>query len=186
MNKQDGFDKIYREYYPKLMTHASLYLPGEEAHDVVQEVFLHLLGETKPLKEDTLNAYLYKAVKNRCIDTLRHQAIKNQYSTNIGKKLLEQESDYYYATRNNIEDEIINQEIQDQIKTAVNKLPSKGRLVLNLYFEEQKSADEISHILDISVSTIHNHIYTCLKNLRKQLGKQHLIVLCLIYTFMSL
>jgi RNA polymerase sigma-70 factor (ECF subfamily) len=181
MKQRKEFDKIYREYYPKLHRYASLYLSGDEAHDAVQEVFLHLLSEKRTLKEDTLNAYLYKSIQNRCIDILRHHTIKNQYSAKTGKALLQQETEYYYATRNDIEDTIINRELHDQIRAAVNKLPAKGRNVFDLYFEEQKSASEISHILDISVSTVHNHIYTCLKNLREQLGKQHLLLFFLLY-----
>ena len=42
-NTYASFEQLYRDYYPKLTAFASLFLKNDEAHDVVQEVFLSLL-----------------------------------------------------------------------------------------------------------------------------------------------
>ena len=57
-----SFEAFYKSYYPKLAAYASLFLTNDEAHDVVQEVFLNLLErKDKNLNNKTLNAYLYKS-----------------------------------------------------------------------------------------------------------------------------
>ena len=46
-NANESFERLYREYYPKLSAYASFFLKNDEAHDVVQEVFLSLLEKNK-------------------------------------------------------------------------------------------------------------------------------------------
>ena len=165
-----SFEQLYKSYYPRLAAFASFYLKNDEAHDVVQEVFLHLLEKNgKKLDESTLNAYLYRAVQNKCVDTIRHRTVKDQYASAVGKKMLQMESEYFYASRNEIEDGILAQELQEQIDSAVETLPPKGKEVFKLYFDHQKTAGEIASIMDIARSTVENHIYTCIKALRKKL-----------------
>ena len=145
-------------------------MKNDEAHDIVQEVFLNLLEkDDKKLDESTLNAYLYKAVQNKCVDALRHRTVKDQYASSAGKKLLQTESEYFYTSRNEIEDGLLAKELQEQIDSAIETLPPKGKEVFKLYFDHQKTAAEIASILDISRSTVENHIYTSIKALRKKL-----------------
>ncbi len=166
------FEQLYKSRYPKLAAYASLFLKSEEAHDAVQEVFLDLLEKKKiRLDASTQDAYLYRAVQNKCVDMIRHRTVKDQYSSAAGQKLLQTESEYFYASRNEIEDALLSKELREHIDAAVEMLPPKGREVFKLYFEHQKSAKEIGAILEISRSTVENHIYTCVKALRLRLAK---------------
>ena len=164
------FEKLYKSYYPKLVGYASFFLKNDEAHDVVQEVFLDLLEkEDKKLNESTLNAYLYRAVQNKCVDIIRHKTVKDQYASEAGKKLLQMEADYFYSSRNEIEEALLSQELQEQIDIAVETLPPKGKQIFKLRFEHQKTAAEIASIMQISRSTVENHLYTSIKSLRQKL-----------------
>ncbi len=172
------FEEVYKTYYPRLATFASLFLKNEEAHDIVQDVFLNLL-ETNIKDKHSLNAYLYKVVRNKCVDYLRHQEIKNQYSSELGNKLLQKESEYFYATHNEIEAAFISRELNEKIQQAVEELPAKGQKVFQLYFFDQKTVNEISTILNLSKSTIENHIYNNLKIIRKKISKYLLLFIYL-------
>ena len=166
-----SFEQLYKSYYPRLAAYSSLYLKNDEAHDVVQEVFLNVLEKNdKSLDEATINAYLYRAVQNKCVDAIRHRAVKDQYASTVGKKLLQMESEYFYSSRNEIEDALLSKELQEQIDAAVETLPSRGKEIFKLYFEHQKTAKEIASILEISRSTVENHIYNCIKALRQKLA----------------
>ena len=168
-----SFEQLYKEYYPKLTAFASLFLKNDEAHDVVQEVFLSLLEKKEKESEAS---YLYKAVKNKCIDAIRHQTVVNQYASAIGEKMLRMESDYFFTSRNQIEENLLSKELQEQIDAAVESLPPKGKEVIKLHFYHRKTAAEIAPILGISRSTVENHIYTCIKTLRKKLSDYLLII----------
>ena len=184
--KSYSFEHLYKHYYPRLVAYASLFLRSDISHDIVQEVFLNLLEKNqKDLDEKALNAYLYKAVHNKCVDFIRHQITKDQYSSKAGEVLLQKESEYYYANRNEIEDAIISEELQQQIESAIEVLPPKGREVFKFYFEEQKSAKEISNLSGISISTVNNHIYNCLKIIRKKLSNYVITLLALITNFIQ-
>lgn len=179
------FEQLYKSYYPKLIAYASFYLKSDEAHDVVQEVFLSLLEErNKKLKESTLNAYLYRAVLNKCIDTIRHKTVKKQYQTQAGEKFQRMESEYFYSFRNEIEEGLLSRELQGQIDVAIETLPPKGKIVFKLFFLKTKTAKEISSILGLSVSTVENHIYTCTKTLRQRLAN-YLLLMYMLYLFFS-
>ena len=172
LSHQPSFEQLYKSYYPKLIVYASFFLKTDEAHDVVQEVFLDLLQKmSKKMDESTLSAYLYKAVQNKCVDVIRHKTVKNQYASAVGKKLLQMESEYFYSSRNEIEEGLLSQELQKHIDSAVETLPSKGKEVFKLYFEHEKTAREIASILNISQSTVENHIYKSVRTLRQKLMK---------------
>ena len=166
------FEQLYKSYYPRLTAYASLFLKSDEVHDIVQDVFLSLLERTnKKIDESTLNAYLYRAVQNKCIDFIRHKTLQDQYASAVGKKMLQMEMEYLYTSRNEIEEGLLSQELQDQIDSAVETLPPKGKEVFKLHFEHRKTAKEIASIMNISCSTAENHIYTCIKSLQKKLMK---------------
>ena len=173
-----SFEQLYKNYYPRLAAYASLFIKSDEAHDVVQDVFLSLLErKNKKIDETMLNAYLYKAVQNKCVDAIRHNTIKEQYTSDVGKMLLQMETDYFYTSRNEIEEGLLSQELQEQINSAIETLPPKGKEVFKLYFEHQKTAKDIASILNLSRSTIENHIYVCIKSLRKKLSKYLMTIL---------
>ena len=177
-SQHPSFEQLYKSYYPKLIVFASFFLKTDEAHDVVQEVFLDLLQKkSKKLDEKTLNAYLYKAVQNKCVDAIRHKTVKNQYASAVGKKLLQMESEYFYSSRNEIEEALFSQELQEQIDCAIETLPPKGKQIFKLHFEHRKTAAEIASIMEISRSTVENHIYTCVKALRQKLANYLMMML---------
>lgn len=178
-----SFKQLYNKYYPKLMAYASLYLTSDEAHDVVQEVFLNLLEDkNKHIEASTLNAYLYRAVHYKCVDSIRHKEVEKKYQTRVGEKFLRMESEYLYSSRNEIEKGLLSKELQEQIDAAMDSLPPKGKTVCKLYFQEAKTAKEISAMLGLSTSTVENHIYTCTKALRQKLMK-YVLLFHTIYTF---
>ena len=126
-----------------------------------------------------MNAYLYKAVQNKCVDVIRHREVRDQYATAIGKKMLQMETDYFYLSRNEIEEALLSRELHEQIDAAIESLPPKGKEVFKLYFFQRKTAGEIASLLGLSRSTIENHIYTCVKTVRKKLADYILILLFL-------
>ena len=171
-NEQNiSFDALYRKYYPRLASYAAFFLKNDEAHDVVQEVFLELLKkENDQLKESTLNALLYKSVQNKCVDTIRHRKVIEQYASDVGKQLLQMELDLFYSSRNEVEEALLSKELQEQIDAAVETLPARGKEIFKLYFEHRKTAKEIASILEISRSTVENHIYNSVQALREKLA----------------
>ena len=175
----DSFEAFYKSYYPRLAAFASLFVNNDEGHDIVQDVFLNFL-ETE-VDYQSLNAYLYKSVRNKCVDFLRHQAVENQYLSKLGQALLREESDYFYASYNEIETALFSKELQEKINKTVEELPPKGKQIFKLFFFQEKTAKEISKMLDLSLSTVENHIYNNIKTVRNKLSPYLFLFLFIIF-----
>src|SRR6185312_1168425 len=74
---KDAFDSIFREYYPHLTGVAeSMLREREAAEDMAQDVMMELWRRRETLVlETSLRAYLFRAVRNRSLNYLRHLRI---------------------------------------------------------------------------------------------------------------
>ena len=76
-DRHTDFEYIYIYYFPKMKRFAREYvLSDEDAENIVQDVFLEL-WEKKEILSLQLNviAYLFTAIRNRCINFLRRSMI---------------------------------------------------------------------------------------------------------------
>ncbi|WP_243348104.1 RNA polymerase sigma-70 factor [Parabacteroides sp. FAFU027] len=175
------FKEIYRKLYPKLSVYATLFLSQDEAHDVVQEVFVSVWeNQSLIMEEASIHSYLYRAVYNRCIDVLRKQYTKEQYASTVRTEILEKEANYFHPDNHEIENRLFSQELYDTVHSEIEKLPAKCQEVFRLYYYEQKSAKEISEALDLSRSTVENHIYNGMKTLKKRFSNYQFILFLLL------
>ena len=67
------------------------------------------------------------------------------------------------------EDTYLDNELEDKIKTAINTLPPKCRMVFQLSRYEELSYKEIAEKMEISVKTVENQMGKALRVLRAQM-----------------
>lgn len=159
-NIKDYFDKIYVIYYSRMYRFAKEYvLSGDEAENIVQDVFLMLWEKREVLEiQVSLVSYLFSLVKNKCLDYLRHKEIESKYQKE------------FCAKRYSLE--LLNQafssdeEIEEIVTTAVNKLPLRCREIFIKSRIEGKKNREIADELKISLSTVENQMTIALNKLR--------------------
>ena len=75
MVRATGIDPLFRLYYRPLCVYALHYLKDKDLiEDLVQEAFTaYWMKETADGGIDSPRAYLYTAVRNRCIDAIRRR-----------------------------------------------------------------------------------------------------------------
>ena len=75
LTAQKLFSKLYVSYYARLVRFASLYVGAMgDAENIVQDFFLYLWERKEILPElQQPDAYLFSAVKHRCLNFLRSQ-----------------------------------------------------------------------------------------------------------------
>ncbi len=184
---KSDFKELYRTLYPKLCTYATLFLSQDEAHDVVQEVFVSVWeNRTSLIESATFSSYMYRAVYNRCIDVLRKQYTKEQYASVVRDEIEEKEKNYFHPDNHEIENRLFSEELYKSVNAEILKLPAKCREVFCLYYFEQKSAKEISDELELSKSTVENHIYNAMKSLKKRFSNYQFLVFLLCTQFPNL
>lgn len=145
---------LFRNYYRPLCLYALHYLRDvEQAEDAVQDCFVRLLEQA--VKPQNARAWLYAAVRNRCIDILRRK-----HPTTGGT------SPEAYL------DGLSDEEAQERsvneaaLWEAVDQLPARQREVLLMAKRDGHTYAEIADRLGISVKTVEHLLSRALKKLR--------------------
>ncbi len=172
---REAFNSLCRERYVSLISYARLFLTGIDrnwAEDVVQDVLFGLWQNRKHLKgsDDDLQAYLLRSVYNRCMNLLKRARRANLFGDYYEGRIASALGDCWSPDRNPVIMSIFNADLRDIIGEALEKLSPRCREVFTLSYLENLSNKEISERLGISLSTVENHMYLALKQLRASLA----------------
>ncbi len=180
-----AYRKIYDNYYVWLCRFAYQILHDEAlAEEAVDDAILHLWEHRREIDEiRSLQAYLIRSVRNRCVDELR---LATQRKTVPLSLLTDEENiaflDYLFRddTRHPL-GLLLEQELQTEIRRCIATLPEECRRVFLKSRVEQKKYEEISVELGISVNTVKYHIKKALSLLHKRFGPYlEILITCLI------
>jgi RNA polymerase sigma-70 factor (ECF subfamily) len=158
-----AFEAIYKRYYSLLYIHAcKLLKESGEAEDCVQEVFSGLWQKSGQLEISvSLSSYLYTSIRNRVLNRIEHQRVKDAYLFSIQRFMKEGVS---------ITDEQLRvRELTALIEKEIAALPEKMREVFELSRREELSHKEIAEKLNISDKTVKKQVSNALKILRGRL-----------------
>ena len=154
-----AFAEIYRRHWQQLYVHAYNMLDDEdEAKDIVQEIFTSfwLKGRNLELKI-SLRTYFHSAVKNRILNMIEHNRIRNNYLNSLGDILF---------SHNNTEFRLEEDERIKLIDQEILYLPPKMRTIFELRRTEEFSYKEIGEQLGISDKTVKKQINNAIKLLK--------------------
>lgn len=144
-----------------------------QAEDVAQEVFLRVwrtAGTYEPKARFT--TWIYRITVNLCYDTLKsahHRQIFIPSHGGAGHEGEGNDSLPGHDDARSPEDLLLADEKSLQILTALQSLPTSQRLVVILKKFDGLSYDEISKVLDCSISSVESLLVRAKKNLRKKL-----------------
>ena len=160
--------EFFRNYYPMFVSFARNFVQSREVcEDLVQEAFVALFDN-----EYLAKGFLYKTLRNKCLNHLRHEQIRNRYA--------EMQAAHYKRERNEKKSEeffidaIMREESSLIISQAIEGLPEMGRQVLNMSVEGL-SNQEIADVLGISINTVRTHKSRAYKVLRIVLSNQWML-----------
>lgn len=154
---EEKFEQVYLLYFNELYRFAYHYIMSDDAQDIVQETFVKIFNNQSLLIEaSNIRAYLYRMVKNSCVDYLKHINVQNKHQDGLVDMILDN-MNYEDSTE---------AEVSEKIKVCMSSLPEKQRMIISLRLEG-KSYGEISKMLNISEGTVNTHIgraYKFIKN----------------------
>lgn len=152
-----NFSDLYLTYYSKLVRFAKEFVQHEEdAENITQDVFTDLWEKRDFISHiENMNAYLFRLVRNRCLDYLRHKLSEQRYMESL-QLSCEEEA---------VEDH----DTEILIRAAINSLPKRCRDIFLLSRVEGLKYREISEHLGISVNTVECQMGIALKKLRMKL-----------------
>jgi RNA polymerase sigma-70 factor (ECF subfamily) len=165
-----AFKELYEQYASSLISFASARLDSlEEAHDIVQDIFVHLWQDKENINIHlSFRAYLFAATRYRIIDHIRKNGTRKKYAEQIGRMPIHIEEE--------AENKLFEKELRERLDEAIHQLPPRTREVFCLSRFEHLSAKEIAKRLDLSEQTVKNQLTTALSKLRVLLGKASFVL----------
>jgi RNA polymerase sigma-70 factor (family 1) len=145
---ESGLHYFFNLYYNPLVLYAGALTKGSgQAEDIVVESFAKLWSKKQNITEwKMLKHWLYRAVYNACIDSLRKEASRKKSIPH----LLAQTS----AAEKTALENIIQTETFQRLYSLLAQLPPRSRQIFHLFYLQNKSIKEIADSLDISVNTV--------------------------------
>lgn len=179
---QEAFRSFFETFYPKLMALACRFVETQIARDLVQDVFLSYWEQRLTVQIENLQAYLYKSLKNKCLDYLRHQEVVKEYEARI--QIAEARIDYMNNTvdSNDVFTGVSSRNIFDLIEQSVKKLPPKCEQAFRLCYFHDIPQKEVAETMNLSVRTVERHVRRAVLFLRSDLDK----ILMFIFMFYSI
>ncbi|WP_455637389.1 RNA polymerase sigma-70 factor [Parabacteroides sp.] len=160
---KDIFSYLFTTYYKNLVLFAGNFLPNQEVcEDIVQSVFLKLWADRSRLDIDiSLKSYLLKAIRNSCLDEIRHKNIIHQHEA--------------YTLYNNIlndidtDNYILYSDLNRHLQKALQEMPPVYRSVFEMNRFEGLKYKEIAIQLNVSERTVEVRMGKALELLRRYL-----------------
>lgn len=134
---------------------------NEDAQEVVSDVFIYIWEKKDKLPgiESPL-VYFYKSVKNRALNSI--SKAKRQQALDSGEWVVPNHSIYFDP-----EKLMITEEIQQQIRRAIDELPNRCRLIFKLIKDDGLKYKEVAELLQISVKTVEAQLTIAVRKLAK-------------------
>ena len=171
----NDFDNLFRKYHKRLLLYSMKYVESEsEALDIVQNIFVAIWENGKYKQNDELvKAYLFSAVKNSCLNYLKHLKVVKKFENEISIQLLEMEAVHYQSG----ERSLIEQENLKQINDAIDSLSDIYKEIIFLSRFEGLKNQEIAKKLNIPLRTVETRIFRALSTLKEKMLKKTFFIL---------
>lgn len=169
------FDVLYRKFHRRLLIYTLKFVESEnDALDIVQNIFIVVWEKGKYKQNDEASmAYLFGAVKNSCLNYLKHQKIVKKFENETLLHLKEIEA-YYYQSG---EKSLIEKETLEQITLAIESLPDIYKEVIMLSRFEGLKNQEIADKLNIPIRTVETRIFRAISLLKEKISKKSFLIL---------
>lgn len=171
-----GDEKAYRfifdhEYEPMCRFANSILHDRSEAESIVGDIIFNIWANRENLNiTASLHSYLFAAVRNRCLNALKDRL--RRLSLQSEGMDLQQELelvDIIFTDERNPLGTLIERELEEQIRSAIEQLPAECRTVFCKSRIDGLKYTEIADELGISVNTVKYHIRNAIAHLHSHL-----------------
>lgn len=162
-------DELFLAYGVRLCAYARRWTETREvAEEVVQDVFLNLWANREQWTvPGTIASYLFRAVRNRALNHVRHERITRRSLRT--PDVIGHETHGRYGSVSG-EEHLIQGELHNAVDEAIRALPERSREIFLLNREYGLTYMQIAETLDISVKTVEYHMGRAFTVLRCQLA----------------
>ena len=156
-----AFDVVYKHYYGRLFAFASQYVSAADSEEIIQDVMMWLWENRQTIaNESSLKSLLFTIVKNKCLNSIAHQQIRQRVHEKLYQKFITQfeDPDFY-----------IPGELMEKLDQSIKALPEDYRNAFEMNRFDDMTYKVIAEKLNVSEKTIAYRISQALKILRTEL-----------------
>ncbi len=166
-----AFEQLYKSLHPRMFVYSRRFISDPEtSKDILQELFTDFWNKKEEINIQTsVSAFLFKMLHNRCIDYLRAEVVKNNFSSLSSLRLSEVKYRYYDFEEDPFPT-IFMSEISKITEQVIENLSPQAREIFDMSRNQGLKSSEIAEKMNLSVRTVEKHIYQTLKILKIQLS----------------
>lgn len=141
-----AFQEVFDAYFHALSAFGYRYVTDQlVVEDMVQEAFISFWEKRQDFDHlSALKSFLYTSVRNKCLNHIKHLAVRKKHESNL---VYELESDHSYGHH------VVEEETFNQLLTEIKLLPDSAQEIMILALNGLKN-QEIADELDISINTV--------------------------------
>jgi len=165
-----ALESIYEDNYSSLYYYGLKFTAdGELIKDIIQELFIELIDSGQKLSQtDNIRFYLLKALRHK----LQKQLSENAKFSN--KLELSTEFNLIESVENQLINSEVEEQLQNQILSAIKKLSIKQQEIIYLRFYSDISYQEIATLFEVNIQTVRNLMNRAINSLKADLQKNNL------------
>lgn len=165
-SQEKGLRMLMDAYQSRLYWHIRRMIVSHDlAQDILQNTFIKVYQNFHQFKKDSqLYTWLYRIATNESLQELSKL-----------KKMQKTDEDAEYYMQNLVAENSENNadEIQILLQKAIQSLPEKQKLVFNIRYYDELPFEEISTILDMSVSTCKTNYHYAKEKIENYIRQNH-------------
>jgi len=177
---QKAFEILFSIYFARLNDFARNVVRDDViSQDIVQEVFVKVWENRVQIESLNLEAFLFRLVRNRCIDYIKHLKVVNNRMQEIQISSKYEEL-YRIDFIGNEPYVLIEEELKTKIEKTIQNLPERCREVFILSRLDGLKNKEIAEKLDINIKNVERHLTRALQSFRKNFSEELPIALIIL------
>lgn len=172
---EQAFMTIYHRYWQHIFTIAHNRLQdSQDAEDIVHDVFFSLWKNRQTQQIEQLENYLAVATKYKVLARIKTLVRERQYR---------ESADTTIVVDMPVENSLHYKRILMLVKTEVEKLPEKCRIIFQYSRNEGMSVKQIAKVMHISPKTVENQLNKALRQLRTAVRSFLPLLLVIVLSF---
>ena len=169
---QKAFELLFSIYFARLNDFAKNVVRDDFiSQDIVQEVFVKVWESRSSIESVNLEAFLFRLVRNRCIDYIKHLKVVNNRMQKIHISSKYEEL-YRIDFIGNEPYVMIEEELKIKIEKTIQGLPDRCREVFILSRMDGLKNKEIAEQLNINIKNVERHLNRAMQSFRKNFTEQ--------------
>ncbi len=162
---QNSFKILFDTYNSRLYSYILGFVKSPQiAEELVMDVFMKLwLGRDLLTQINNFDGFLFRVAHNKTIDCLRRAARDSKLREFLWEEI-------QIASDLSADRPLINQEFEQKIREAIELLSDQRKKVYKMSTEQELTHDQIAMQLNISKSTVNNHLVEARRFIRQCLA----------------